>query len=188
MIGRKSVDCFFNRGSKSSKRRMIAAVKRGLVRRRPLALHVLRGRRHSLRRGRDHCGFSRKGAARGVLKTCHGPALKCRARAGYRDGVRRFVGTGGRRLNLSRFGGDFMDASRIRKEGIRRDDLDRQYESLDTTSPPARVDNTLKILGFTVSLMNLTEPSQKRKLQPPACRLQKSSAPAPLKFGTSTYC
>src|SRR3954463_3322356 len=35
--------------------------------------------------------------------------------------------------------------------------------------------------------MNRTEPSQNRKLQPPGCRLQKSSAPAPLKFGTSTH-
>src|SRR3954451_17661795 len=49
-----------------------------------------------------------------------------------------------------------------------------------TTSPPARVERKLKIRGLMVSLRNRTEPSQNRKLQPPGCRLQKSSAPAAL--------
>lgn len=42
-----------------------------------------------------------------------------------------------------------------------------QNWSAETTSPPARVDRKLKIFGFTVSLMNRTEPSQNRKLHPP---------------------
>src|SRR5262245_23869475 len=55
-----------------------------------------------------------------------------------------------------------------------------QNWSAERTSPPARVERKLKIRGSTVSLMNRTDPSQNRKLQPPGCRLQKSSATAAL--------
>jgi hypothetical protein len=36
------------------------------------------------------------------------------------------------------------------------------------------VDRALKTLKLTEALMNRVEPSQKRKLHPPGCRLQKS--------------
>src|SRR5579883_3063396 len=62
-------------------------------------------------------------------------------------------------------------------------DSPNQNASEPTTSPSARVPRAWKTRGASVSLMNRTEPSQSRNWQPPGCRLQKPSAPAPGAFG-----